>query len=82
MDGFSAFYGQPSVTAAWATRSPWSIFSCSSSFPLTIKGGRKDEKEPELLSKIKTYKEFFFWNTVWLGERSTDLAAQKQGLKD
>ena len=23
---FSAFYGQRSVTAAWATRSPWSIF--------------------------------------------------------
>ena len=22
---FSAFYGQRSVTAAWATRSPWSI---------------------------------------------------------
>ena len=25
-DVFSAFYGQRSVTAAWATRSPWSIF--------------------------------------------------------
>ena len=25
-DDFSAFYGQRSVTAAWATRSPWSIF--------------------------------------------------------
>ena len=25
MDVFSAFYGQRSVTAAWATRSPWSI---------------------------------------------------------
>ena len=25
-DVFSAFYGQCSVTAAWATRSPWSIF--------------------------------------------------------
>ena len=24
-DVFSAFYGQHSVTAAWATRSPWSI---------------------------------------------------------
>ena len=24
---FFAFYGQRSVTAAWATRSPWSIFS-------------------------------------------------------
>ena len=24
-DVFSAFYGQRSVTAAWATRSPWSI---------------------------------------------------------
>ena len=25
LDVFSAFYGQRSVTAAWATRSPWSI---------------------------------------------------------
>ena len=25
-DVFSAFYGQRLVTAAWATRSPWSIF--------------------------------------------------------
>ena len=25
-DVFSAFYGQRSVTAAWATRSPWSIY--------------------------------------------------------
>ena len=24
-DVFSAFYSQPSVTAAWTTRSPWSI---------------------------------------------------------
>ena len=27
LDVFSAFYGQRSVTASWATRSPWSIFS-------------------------------------------------------
>ena len=26
-DVFSDFYGQRSVTAAWGTRSPWSIFS-------------------------------------------------------
>ena len=26
---FSAFYGQCSVTAAWATRSPWSIMTNS-----------------------------------------------------
>ena len=25
-DVFSAFYGQRSLTAAWATRSPWSIY--------------------------------------------------------
>ena len=31
-DVFSAFYDQRSVTAAWATRSPWSIFS------VTIRG--------------------------------------------
>jgi len=31
-DVFSAFYGQRSVTAAWATRSPWSIITgCQSS---------------------------------------------------
>ena len=31
---FSAFYGQRSVTAAWATRSPWSIFSSYQSITL------------------------------------------------
>ena len=28
-DVFSAFYGHGSVTAAWVTRSPWSILSKS-----------------------------------------------------
>ena len=29
-DVFSAFYGQRSVMAAWATRSPWSIYFVTS----------------------------------------------------
>ena len=35
-DVFSAFYGQRSVTAARATRSPWSIFSLIKSRPIMI----------------------------------------------
>ena len=31
---FSAFYGQRSVTAAWATRSPWSIHTTEQHFAL------------------------------------------------
>ena len=33
---FSAFYGQHSVTAAWATRSPWSIFNISILFAMNL----------------------------------------------
>ena len=36
---FSTFYGQRSVTAAWATRSPWSIYSAP--YGLFIKYAQK-----------------------------------------
>ena len=45
--GFSIFYGQRSVMVAWATHSPWSIFSLFLSRSFAFEGGEKQWAEKE-----------------------------------
>ena len=69
---FSAFYGQRSVTAAWATRSPWSIFSFlfSPSFAFDPLWGISRVRKfvsPNILAKLedKCQKKCNFYLFLW-----------------
>ena len=51
---FSSFHGQRSVTAAWATRSPWSILDISSSYAKILgETNFQPRKFPQSGSKAK-----------------------------